>query len=181
MNMSGYVYVLSNESMPGIVKIGRSINGGRNRAYEIYRGATGVPTPFKMEFEIWSCDCVGSEALVHEHLKGERVSPDREFFKCEVDYAIEAVVSIVVSDYDLSVLPADMAIDPAYFHFLSYEIERLTGDYVHIAELASSLDLITTQEMIGFVNRRREKLAKEKPELAKNNKYLSRLKIVGND
>jgi len=46
----GYVYILTNPSMPGLVKIGRSKNGGRKRASDLYQ--TGVPTPFRKRSEL---------------------------------------------------------------------------------------------------------------------------------
>lgn len=53
----GYVYILSNPSMPGILKIGRSINGGKGRADALYKNDTGVASPFALEFEMIFDDC----------------------------------------------------------------------------------------------------------------------------
>lgn len=79
---SGYVYVLSNESMPGLVKIGRSINGGEERAKAIYQ--TGVPTPFILEFELYTTDHEYLEQLIHDRLNDHRVNQYREFFRMDV-------------------------------------------------------------------------------------------------
>jgi hypothetical protein len=89
---SGYVYVLSNESMLGYVKVGRSIHGGAARSIALYR--TGVATPFKLEFELFTPDHEWLESQAHMNLKFNRVSPDREFFRCTPDDAIEEIVGI---------------------------------------------------------------------------------------
>lgn len=104
---NGYVYVLSNPSMPGLLKIGRSINGGKKRASEIYQ--TGVPTPFYLEFEILVDDPAYIESAVHEKLSDRRVNGSREFFKADVTEAIEAILSEYVTDFDMSLVSFDEA------------------------------------------------------------------------
>lgn len=89
---SGYVYVLSNESMPGVVKVGRSIHGGAARSISLY--GTGVATPFKLEFEIFTPDHEWLESQVHMNLRFSRVNPNREFFKCPPSDAIEEILAI---------------------------------------------------------------------------------------
>ncbi len=99
---SGYVYILSNPAMPGIYKIGRSKHGGRVRAREIYKqGGTGVPAPYKMEFELWSEDCINMELTVHDELENQRINQDREFFRIELSEAIETVMRVFGYDFEL--------------------------------------------------------------------------------
>ena len=45
---SGYIYCLSNQSMPGLIKIGMTLRMPDKRAKELF--TTGVPTPFVVEF-----------------------------------------------------------------------------------------------------------------------------------
>lgn len=109
---AGYVYVLSNPSMPDVVKIGRSKYGGKARADNLYKkGGTGVPMPFFMEFEIWSEDCVSLEVNVHNELHLCRANHSREFFEVSVDDAVKAVLSVFACDYDLTVQCSDSCID----------------------------------------------------------------------
>ena len=49
----GYVYMLTNASMPGMFKVGRTVRDSRGRARELY--TTGVPTPFEVAFEVGGC------------------------------------------------------------------------------------------------------------------------------
>ncbi|PRE86668.1 GIY-YIG nuclease family protein [Burkholderia gladioli] len=84
----GYVYVLSNPSMPGQVKIGRTERNPITRRDELSR-ATGVPTPFVLESWELFADCWKAEKDVHRELQrlGQRVSNDREFFWVSVSQA----------------------------------------------------------------------------------------------
>lgn len=85
----GYVYILTNDSMPGLVKIGRTSREVELRASELWQ--TGVPSPFQV---FWSCktpDCVKLEAYVHGDLRKHRVSKSREFFQVDPDRAVESV------------------------------------------------------------------------------------------
>lgn len=101
----GYVYVLSNPSMPGLVKIGRSINGGKARAKNLYQ--TGTPTPFVLEFEILVDDCCEIEQLAHEGLDAFRLANSREFFQVSADEAALAIMKAFLLQSDIVVCSAD--------------------------------------------------------------------------
>lgn len=96
----GYIYVLSNRSIPGQLKIGRSKHGGSVRAKDL-DGSTGLPTPFVVQFEIFSNDCVTAEHAVHEILRADRINRKREFFECSLDEAVAAILGVVADQFSL--------------------------------------------------------------------------------
>jgi hypothetical protein len=83
MDEQGYVYAMTNDAMPGLVKIGMTCDDPENRAKEL-SSATGVPFPFRVVV----CKKVhfpkAKEAAIHELLSalGFRVNEKREFFNC---------------------------------------------------------------------------------------------------
>lgn len=91
---SGYIYVMSNESMPGLVKIGRANRAPDERALEL--NSTGVPKPFQVDYQILVEDTVSIERQIHQLLEsqGFRTSNQREFFQISVDDAIAFIETI---------------------------------------------------------------------------------------
>lgn len=89
-NNRGFVYVLINESMPNLVKVGMTTRSVEQRMSELYQ--TGVPTPFDLYAEYLCPDCAAVEIAVHEALSGCRVSDAREFFICPAEKAAQAVM-----------------------------------------------------------------------------------------
>ena len=83
----GYVYILENASMPGLIKIGKTSRDSIERAREL-SSATGVPTPFKVAFKLPSAEYEQLEKEMHNRLGGYRVTSNREFFKYPVNKAI---------------------------------------------------------------------------------------------
>jgi hypothetical protein len=86
----GYVYCMTNEAMPGLVKIGMTCDSPDERAREL-SSATGVPYPFKVIVCKKVYNPKAKEAAIHELLSeiGFRVNERREFFNCSlkvVDY-----------------------------------------------------------------------------------------------
>jgi T5orf172 domain len=77
----GWIYCLSNESMPGILKVGSTIDP-EITCKQLY--TTGVPLPFKIEFAKYVKDYVKKEKTIHKILEQftDRVNSSREFFKC---------------------------------------------------------------------------------------------------
>ena len=82
----GWVYVLSNRSIKRQVKIGYSTVSPKARAKDL--DTTGVPTPFKLEYEIKVRNCELLEKQVHEKLSDKRVRKGREFFRIDTATAI---------------------------------------------------------------------------------------------
>ena len=81
--MSAIVYALSNEAMPGILKIGRTDrdNPGE-RMRELY--STGVPLPFECVKAVEVQDGEEAsrlEAALHQAFGPDRVNSNREFFR----------------------------------------------------------------------------------------------------
>lgn len=91
-HIPGYVYVLSNHTMPGMVKIGRTINNPARRARQLR--TTGVPGTFRVVYSAWSSDCVSAETTVHRLLAGSRVAKDREFFRISENSAAAVVARV---------------------------------------------------------------------------------------
>ncbi len=87
---SGYVYVLGNESMPGLVKIGMTRRTVEQRVQEL-SDASGVPMPFRILFKARSRDPKSDEKRAHKALAAFRYQRNREFFGCPVTVAINAV------------------------------------------------------------------------------------------
>src|SRR5437762_2651063 len=86
----GWVYVLTNTSMPGLVKVGLTSRNPWTRAAEL-TSATGVPSPFSIAWCRAVSDCAFVEATVHRMLDNRRVSAGREFFRCDVKMARQVI------------------------------------------------------------------------------------------
>lgn len=87
---NGFIYVLINESFKGLIKIGKTTVSSVERARQL-SNSTGVPTPFKVAYEIYSEDCNGLEKEIHLELHDFRVNPNREFFNYPLNKAIELI------------------------------------------------------------------------------------------
>lgn len=85
----GIVYVLTNEAMPGIVKIGRTSGDGVERRVAELSRATGVPLPFRVAVARRVHDATKVEKALHVAFGRERVNPAREFFSIEPFRLIE--------------------------------------------------------------------------------------------
>ena len=86
----GRVYVLSNKAMPGLLKIGYTMNTVEGRVKEL-SSATGVPSEFCIEYQIECRDAAGVEALVHESFKTSRHNNSREFFSISLADAVNEI------------------------------------------------------------------------------------------
>lgn len=88
-----YIYVLENDTMPGVLKIGYTGKKPEERATQLSK-STGVPTPFRVAFAVKCHDGEGMEYEVHQELKEYRVNNDREFFSCTLNEAQKAIEKI---------------------------------------------------------------------------------------
>ena len=85
----GWLYVLTNPVMPGLVKVGFSTKMVEARLAELH--TTGVPLPFEVAFAALVRSPRQAEKRVHAALAAHRVSKDREFFRCTDADAVRAI------------------------------------------------------------------------------------------
>jgi hypothetical protein len=86
----GRVYVLSNPAMPGLLKIGYTMNTVEGRVKELSL-ATGVPTQFSIEYQVECRDPAGLEAHAHTFFQNKRYNGNREFFSISINEAIDVI------------------------------------------------------------------------------------------
>jgi len=107
----GIVYVLSNPSMPGLVKIGKTSRGSvLMRLGELY--STGVPVPFECEFAGRVIDEHKVEKAFHMAFGPYRVNPKREFFQIEPEQAITLLQLMITEDVTPTLQREADSIDP---------------------------------------------------------------------
>jgi hypothetical protein len=146
--VKGYIYVLTNPAMPGLVKIGRSIHGGRKRAVQL--DGTAIPTPFEVEFEMTFEDIEYAEPLIHARLSKYRVSKAREFFCMCPNVAAEEVVSVWLLVRDSMITSMD---EGSALH-MAMEVAKTHG--LTNFELINALSTLATPEELGELARRYE-------------------------
>ena len=101
----GFIYVLSNESLQGIFKVGFTRRNVMSRVLELSR-STSIPTPFNIEGLFHSVDPAQDEKTIHHLLKDTQVSANREFFKAPLQEILNVCreVTQFSADDDLSVI-----------------------------------------------------------------------------
>lgn len=88
--MLGWVYIIVNKSMPGLVKVGYTDRSPAKRASEL--GGTGMPTPYSVAFSVRLHDARKIEQQVHRKLAKVRVG--KEWFRCTVATARSAIENV---------------------------------------------------------------------------------------
>ncbi len=85
----GKVYILTNDFMQGIVKIGYTTQSIEERLKELDK--TGVPWPFKCHFAIETERYKEIESLLHDAFSDYRIRDNREFFKIAPERVVAAL------------------------------------------------------------------------------------------
>lgn len=91
--MRGWVYIITNESMPGLVKVGYTDRNPEVRASELV--GTGMPTRYSVAYSIQVQGPRDVERAAHRKLATVRVG--REWFRCTVAKArivVDAVAGV---------------------------------------------------------------------------------------
>lgn len=57
---AGYIYILLNKSLDGLIKVGSTTLGAKERTRQL-SASTGVPMPFIVAYEIYIENCMNSE------------------------------------------------------------------------------------------------------------------------
>lgn len=128
----GYVYILSNPTMPGIVKIGKTVRAPEARLKEL-NSATGVAMPFNLETVVETKNPSLTERIIHEHLSSRRINQRREFFEVSVKDATRVA-----------------KVAAKRTHSRIYSGRKRTGKKTeHIARLISTLTIFTWTAMFS--------------------------------
>lgn len=77
--MAEIIYVLTNEAMPGLVKIGLTTDDVSARVAAL-SSATGVPLPFECYFAAEVKDSAKLEKILHQLFSENRVNPQARVF-----------------------------------------------------------------------------------------------------
>lgn len=88
---NGFIYILSNPSMPNVYKVGMTTSSVKQRIQEL--STTGVPRKFQAEkvFEIPENKLRSVEQLAHRKLKSKDLHHGKEFFEGSLHDCVTAV------------------------------------------------------------------------------------------
>tara|TARA_R110000796_G_scaffold194409_1_gene310825 strand:+ start:664 stop:1128 length:465 start_codon:yes stop_codon:yes gene_type:complete len=81
-----WVYILTNSTMPGLIKIGSTSKDPNERAKQISRG-TGVPVEFDVKYAYRCFNAERLERELHKYFKSYRTNNKKEFFQLDLDKA----------------------------------------------------------------------------------------------
>lgn len=108
---SGFVYVLRNEAMPGLVKVGFTMKSPEDRAAELF--SSGVPQPFSVVFAVMCDDPQSVEQRTHLCLSPFRLANNREFFRVNESHAVFCLMSVIAARFeDVNIVKDWMVVKP---------------------------------------------------------------------
>lgn len=91
--MPNIIYVLKNEAMPGLVKIGMTTDSVESRISNL-SSSTAIPLPFECHFAAEIPEHVNLDKIektLHQLFSEHRINPRREFFKIEPEKVVLAL------------------------------------------------------------------------------------------
>ena len=84
------IYILTNEAMPGYVKVGRTGTSLEQRVREL-NSSTSIPLPFTVFYACTVKDSQFVEHQLHDAFDENRVNPKREFFNVGPERVVAAL------------------------------------------------------------------------------------------
>ena len=87
-----YVYILTNEAMPGLIKIGLTEGLVNERVMQL--DTTSVPVPFQCYYAAKVLDNRQVERALHTAFGDIRVRPNREFFRID-PFKVKAILELL--------------------------------------------------------------------------------------
>lgn len=93
--MKGWIYIISNKAMPGIIKIGYLTKDPKLRAEELNHA--GSPYPYVVEYEMLIEKPYQIEQKIHKILSGNKEG--KEWFRCSVKEAILVIKEIAANSF----------------------------------------------------------------------------------
>lgn len=109
-SMPKIIYVLTNEAMPGLVKIGLTTDSVESRVTSL-SATSGIPLPFECHFAAEVPEHISLEKVektLHQLFAEYRINPKREFFKIEPE---KAVLALSLGNFK-EVTPGKVDVDP---------------------------------------------------------------------
>ncbi len=88
--MNEIIYILTNDAMPGYVKIGRTSTSLEQRIREL-SSSTSVPLPFTCFYACTVKNASFVEHQLHDAFDNNRINPKREFFKISPERVVSAL------------------------------------------------------------------------------------------
>lgn len=149
--MTDIIYVLTNEAMPGFVKIGKTNNNLEQRVRELSR-STSVPLPFTVFFACTVNDAHFVERQLHDAFDNNRVNPRREFFNIDPERVVAALRLAEIKDVTPGLDIVDSPEDQRSLDVVREKRSRFNFDMVDIpigAELYFSRDERIKATVIG--------------------------------
>lgn len=95
--MSEIIYILTNEAMPGYVKIGKTSTNLEQRIREL-SSSTSVPMPFTCFYACTVNSAAFVEHQLHDAFDNNRINPKREFFKIAPERVVSALKLAQIDD-----------------------------------------------------------------------------------
>ncbi len=106
--MPDTIYVLTNEAMPGLIKVGMTTDTVESRLTAL-SGATGVPLPFECYFAAEVKDAARTEKTLHQLFSETRINAKREFFRLDPE---KFVLAVSIGEFK-EVTPGMAQVEPA--------------------------------------------------------------------
>jgi hypothetical protein len=93
-NNHGWVYILSNPSLIGLVKIGMTTRSNYHLRIKELNSSTSIPTPFHIEYVHACNEPLILEKKLHRIFANKRVNNNREFFAVKARLVIKMIRKI---------------------------------------------------------------------------------------
>lgn len=148
----GYVYILTNDRLPGLVKIGMTMRNPFQRATELR--STGMPTNFNVAAAIFVDNPKQIESQLHRIFDSVRVERDREFFEIDCNSVLSALVELIIQNPNVSPTldftdPLKWELNLSWSSFLKRNLDEHIDTRLEIANDKGYLERLWLQAIEG--------------------------------
>jgi hypothetical protein len=140
----GWIYAMTNPSLPGLTKVGRTTREPEARLLEANTSGTwGPPTPYTIEFAKKVLNPLQKEKALHAVMKKERINPRREFFSISPEEVLKL--------FDL--IDGEMWVENTNDEVLYIELDVASGAREIKDTLKKVLDAATKDNKLWVIQR----------------------------